>query len=202
MIPCLPWQTSYIIQRYCRSCRWILGYSWQDRHIEDASPALLFLVIRLAFLERATSEMQTVTSSSFSKYLSEAELADLNDSVNQHLLHSWPTTNRLSPHDRVKTVVENAVPVLINQRWTQEPGLRDLTEWKIQACISLNAIYQQTANAFFLKQHTTDLLGQGARILYETVRHQLGVPFHQGFVEHPTPESETLDDRSKKTIGS
>ncbi|KAL4790442.1 L-Aspartase-like protein [Aspergillus venezuelensis] len=167
-----------------------------------ACQALDLRALHLAFLKRAKSEMRTVTLSSFSKYLSEAELAKLNDSLNQHLLHSWPTTNRLSPHDRVKIVVENAMPVLINQPWTQEPGLRGLTEWQIQTCNSLNAVYQQTADAFFLKQHTADLLGQGARILYETVRHQLGVPFHQGFVEHPTPESETLDDRSKKTIGS
>ncbi|KAL4958522.1 L-Aspartase-like protein [Aspergillus filifer] len=164
--------------------------------------ALDLRALHLAFLDCAKSEMQTVTSSSFSKYLSEAELADLNDSLNQHLLHLWPTTNRLNPHDRLRTVIEDAMPVLINQTWTQEPGLKDLTEWKIQACISLNAVYQRTADVFFLKQHTADILGQGARILYGTVRQQLGVPFHQGFVEHPTPENETLDDRLKKTIGS
>jgi phenylalanine ammonia-lyase len=46
------------------------------------------------------------------------------------------------------------------------------------------------------------MLGTGSKILYQTVRRQLGVPFHQGFVEHPTAQNDTLGGRRKKTVGS
>jgi phenylalanine ammonia-lyase len=42
-----------------------------------------------------------------------------------------------------------------------------------------------------------------AKQLYECVRQDLGVPFHQGLAEHPTPDSApNIDGRPKKTIGS
>ncbi|KAL4944544.1 L-Aspartase-like protein [Aspergillus oleicola] len=144
--------------------------------------ALDLCALHLTFLEHVKAQLQTVTSSVSSNYLSEAALADLSESLNQHLIQSWPVTIRLSPHDQVNTVIDYALPVLLGTNtgnsWIRELGLRNINEWKIQACNSLKTTYQETADAYFLKQHTADLLGEGSKILYRTIRQELGVPFH------------------------
>ena len=56
--------------------------------------------------------------------------------------------------------------------------------------------------AFCAAPHTPELLGRGSKRLYHFVREQLGVPFHQGLVEHPTVGNAELDGRAKRTIGS
>lgn len=171
-----------------------------------ACQALDLRAFHLAFLENAKIQMSAITSRIFSVYLSESELASLNRSINKHLVQSWPMTNRLNALDRVHTVVENALSVILealtNCGGPQGPGIGDLGVWKSQMHDSLNQVYRETADAFFLKQHTGDLLGEGSKILYQTVRQELGVPFHQGFVEHPAVGDESLNGRSKKTIGS
>ncbi|KAL5333912.1 L-Aspartase-like protein [Aspergillus crustosus] len=168
-----------------------------------ACQALDLRALHEAFLEHAKPQLHSITSSIFFTYLSVSELAALKESLSQSLVESWPTTNRLSASERVHKVVEKALSVLLDSlKGRQGPSLGDLETWKTHTRDSLNKVYQNTADAFFLKQHTADLLGEGSKILYTTVRQQLGVPFHQGFVEHPTIGNETLNGRAKKTIGS
>ncbi|RDW90589.1 putative SNF2 family helicase [Aspergillus mulundensis] len=168
-----------------------------------ACQALDLRALHFAFLGNAKFQLRSVTKSIFSKYLPQYALAGLHEFLDQHLTQSWPTTNRLSPADRVHTVIENAIPVLLDSlKSHQGPGLTDLDMWKTQACDLLNVVYQETADEFFLEQHTAELLGDGSKLLYKTVRQELGVPFHQGFIEHPTVGGETLNGRVKKTIGS
>ncbi|KAL2843218.1 L-Aspartase-like protein [Aspergillus pseudodeflectus] len=168
-----------------------------------ACQALDLRALHLAFLEQAKVQLHAVTSNIFSTYLSELELAALDNTLNNYLTEAWPTTNRLSPFDRVHSVIENALSILLEKlKHHSGPRLGDLEAWKSQAQDALNNAYQETAAAFFSKQHTVNLLGEGSKVLYETVRQELGVPFHQGFVEHPTIDSETHNGRAKKTIGS
>jgi phenylalanine ammonia-lyase len=168
-----------------------------------ACQALDLRALHLAFLEQAKLQLHSVTSTIFSTYLVESELEALDNSLNNYLTEAWPTTNRLSPSDRVHSVIENALSILLGKlRHHSGPCLGDLETWKSQARDALNKAYQEAADAFFSKQHTADLLGEGSKILYETVRQGLGVPFHQGFVERPTIDSETHNGRAKKTIGS
>lgn len=58
---------------------------------------------------------------------------------------------------------------------------------------------------FFHEQDTASYLGHASKRMYAYVRHELGVPFHQGFVENPLPsdaEDGGINGRAKKTIGS
>ncbi|KKK13441.1 hypothetical protein ARAM_000892 [Aspergillus rambellii] len=168
-----------------------------------ACQALDLRALHLAFLENAKTQLHIVTSGLFSQYLSESDLAILGNSLSQYLTQAWPTTNRLNAPDRVHSVIENALSILLDTlKSHQGPSFGDLDTWKTQARDALNIVYQETADAFFQKQHTAELLGEGSKILYETVRRELGVPFHQGFVEHPTIDNDMLDGRSKKTVGS
>ncbi|KAL4910326.1 hypothetical protein BDW74DRAFT_50846 [Aspergillus multicolor] len=168
-----------------------------------ACQALDLRALHITFLRHAKFQLRCVTGNIFSKHMPKSVLVGLHESLDRHLTQSWPTTNRLSPDDRVHTVVENAIPVLLDTlKSYQGPTLTDLETWKTQACDLLTVVYQKTADAFFLEQHTPDFLGDGSKVLYKTIRQELGVPFYQGFIEHPTLDSETLDGRLKKTIGS
>ncbi|KAL4736994.1 L-Aspartase-like protein [Aspergillus similis] len=165
--------------------------------------ALDLRVLHNTFLENAIPQLHSVTESIFSPFLDQPALEGLNRSLDQHLTQSWPMTNRLSPADRVHTVIEKAIPVLLeNLKSHRGPSLGDVKTWESQARDLLNVVYRETAEAFFIKQHTADFLGEGAKAIYEMVRQELGIPFHQGFVEHPTAGNETLNGRPMKTIGS
>ncbi|KAH2201274.1 hypothetical protein KXW61_007325 [Aspergillus fumigatus] len=171
--------------------------------------ALDLRVLHLTFLQRSTQQLHALTSHLFSKHLSEPDLAILNEALSTHFQKSWPTTTRLNITDRVEEVVTSALPILCRTFasstgtcTSQAPTFSNLETWKSRASALLNEVYQDTAQAFFSYQHTEEMLGTSSKILYQTVRRQLGVPFHQGFVEHPTAQSDTLGGRSKKTVGS
>jgi phenylalanine ammonia-lyase len=180
--------------------------------------ALDLRVLHLTFLQRATPQLDALTSSLFSQHLSDPDLATLNAALSNHMQKSWPTTTRLPVPARIEEVLTTALPILFqtfashtpstdtssnpNTNASETPTFTTLQTWKSRASALLNSIYDTTASAFFTSQHTDEMLGTGSKILYRTVRRQLGVPFHQGFVEHPTAASETHAGREKKTVGS
>ena len=56
---------------------------------------------------------------------------------------------------------------------------------------------------YFSQPNAPEYLGHASRCMYAFVRKELGVPFHRGLIEHPSPHGEQeIDGRPKKTIGS
>lgn len=47
-------------------------------------------------------------------------------------------------------------------------------------------VYDNARRKFFTYPSTEKFIGVGPRALYRKVRKDLGVPFHQGLVEHPS----------------
>ncbi|KAF7587544.1 hypothetical protein BBP40_007055 [Aspergillus hancockii] len=165
--------------------------------------ALDLRVLHLTCQENIKPQLHLLTSDFFSTYLSDSELASLIDALFENITKSWSATNRLSIPERVQDAVKNAIPTLVGTlKEKNGPGLSELNQWETQAIVLLSKSYQETADAFFNHQNTEEFLGAGAKILYQTVRRGLGVPFHMGFVEHPTAQDDTLNGRSKKTVGS
>ncbi|KAE8350256.1 L-Aspartase-like protein [Aspergillus coremiiformis] len=165
--------------------------------------ALDLRVLHLTYLNNIKPQVYLLTSDLFSTYLSGPELTNLTESLWESISKSWPTTTRLSIPERVQAAAKNAVPTLLESlKEKQGPGLADVDQWATKAVALLNKTYQDMEDAFFSHQNTEEFLGAGAKILYRTVRRGLGVPFHLGFMEHPTADSNTLNSRSKKTIGS
>ncbi|EIT78629.1 phenylalanine and histidine ammonia-lyase [Aspergillus oryzae 100-8] len=165
--------------------------------------ALDLRVLHLTYLDNIKPQLHLLTSDLFSSYLSDKELETLTESLWENISKSWSTTTRQGIPERVQVAVKNAIPTLLDTlKEKRGPGLSDLNRWETQAADLLNKTYQNTADTFFNQQNTEEFLGAGAKILYRTVRQELNVPFHLGFVEHPTVNNETLNGRSKKTIGS
>ncbi|KAJ5646399.1 phenylalanine ammonia-lyase [Penicillium lividum] len=81
-------------------------------------------------------------------------------------------------------------------------GLKD---WKVKAPLQLEGVYRDVLSQFSNSQPTVYYLGVGSKAIYTAIRHDVGVPFHQGFVEHPLAGIDVLpqmlNGREKKTVG-
>jgi phenylalanine ammonia-lyase len=111
----------------------------------------------------------------------------------------WDSTGKLDIHDRCKHLVDSALPLVLTS-FPDTPSSK-LVEWQGKATEAIFKNWGQTFDEFCAKQHTPNMLGKGSAVLYHFVRETLRVPFHRGFVEHPTNKSAQLDGREKKTVG-
>lgn len=167
--------------------------------------ALDLRALHLAFLDNVTPQLNTVASKIFSPSLSQTELVALQDALSAHVAATWPTTTRVPSTERCNQTIKSTLSVVLDAlRSTPSgsPSIADMDRWQTDATAVMRQVYDKTHAAFVEKQHTLDLLGASSKVLYRTVRQELGVPFHLGFVEHPTPESNSLNGRDKKTVGS
>ncbi|PYH96923.1 phenylalanine ammonia-lyase, partial [Aspergillus ellipticus CBS 707.79] len=122
------------------------------------------------------------------------------EKVTEAVAGAWPSTTRLGISERCRKSVQAAVPVFVDGG--AKVGLDEVRTWQAKAAQAVEEVFHAKKAQFLEKPPTEELLGAGAKVLYTTVRRDLKVPFHQGFIEQPTPESEQLDGRAKKTVGS
>ena len=174
-------------------------------HLYAGCQALDLRALHLTFIDHASDALHALTARVF-PCLSEMELSQLNLALKAHVIETWPKTSTLASEDRCHVTAKTALDVLVDvfssDERTAGPSVADLGRWKLQAISTLRGLYNTTAEQFIQNPCTVELLGTGSKVLYKTVRQALGVPFHLGFIEHPTAESDTLHGRSKKTIGS
>lgn len=132
---------------------------------------------------------------------------ELNRVLWQHIITDWSSNSKFDSHDRAVRVAEASLSVLTTylipmKPNTKQPLLDKLAVWKTEAQATIFEVYISNRSEFFKSQNTTALLGRGSKAVYLLIRHELGVPFHQGLIEHPHHSSKTLDGREKKNIGS
>lgn len=168
--------------------------------------ALDLRALHLAFLEKVAPQLESLASNIFAACLSETELAGLQDALSSHVAATWPTTTRVPSAERCNQTIKSSLSVVLDGLKSASsaggPSIADLDCWQTEATATMKKVYDDTHAAFIESPHTAALLGAGAKILYKTVREDLGVPFHLGFVEHPTAQNASLNGRDKKTVGS
>ncbi|KAG2421918.1 phenylalanine ammonia-lyase [Aspergillus terreus] len=164
--------------------------------------ALDLRALHLAFLEKVVPRIAVVTAETIGAEMNEAERNALSAAIGDAIATAWPTTTRVPLTDRCTKTVQAAVPAIVDAASTASLRLSDLSAWQNRAAVVMTQIYQETADAFIAQPHTVQMLGAGSKTLYQMVRETLRVPFHRGFVEHPTNQSTELDGRDKKTVGS
>jgi phenylalanine ammonia-lyase len=160
--------------------------------------ALDLRALHMAFKRKAVEAIASVTASSFATNMKPEDLDSLQRAFQVHVAASWDTTGKLDLRERCKLLVESALPIVLDRVNAPVPSI---LEWKRRAAEVAFKVWSEMFDAFCTKQHTAELLGSGSRALYRFVREELGVPFHQGFVEHPTATSTELRGRVKKTVG-
>ncbi len=161
--------------------------------------ALDLRALHMKFVKRATDAVAEVTARCFSASLAAEELAALQEALRAHIEPSWGSTGKLDLAVRCEALVRSCVPIVVAH--LARGSVTQVSMWRDEAAAATLAVWEKTSTSFIAKPHTAELLGQGSRVLYRFVREELDVPFHRGFVEHPTIHNATLDGRPKRTIG-
>ncbi|OTB18508.1 hypothetical protein K445DRAFT_309245 [Daldinia sp. EC12] len=167
-------------------------------HLYASCQAVDLRALHNLFVQRATETLTSVTTRFFSESLTADELELLQKAIAAHVYPSWSSSGKKDLLDRCECLVSTAVPIVVKH---VKGSVTDVIQWKEEAVKAIYAVWEKTFDAFCAKPHTAELLGKGAKVLYQYVRQTLSVPFHQGFVEHPTIQVDELNGRPKKTVG-
>lgn len=160
--------------------------------------ALDLRALHMTFIEKAAQVLRSTAVSSFATSLSTDELESLENTLQARTDPSWSSTGKLDLRDRCEALVNSSVPIVA--AYAQGP-VSTVREWKSQATNALFEAWDTTFELFAGAPSTAKFLGNGSQVLYRFVREQLGVPFHEGFVEHPTINNDSLHGRPKRSIG-
>lgn len=163
-----------------------------------ACQALDLRALHMAFIRRVTEALAPITTDAFHASLSPKELSQLQAALRSHFATAWNATGKLDLQERCLSLISTGLPVILTWIGGEVAGV---TSWRDRASAVALETWKDTLADFSARQHTPELLGKGSKAMYTFIRRELGVPFHYGFVEHPTFASDTLYGRPKKTIG-
>ncbi|KAL4930459.1 aromatic amino acid ammonia-lyase [Aspergillus undulatus] len=180
-----------------------------------ACQALDLRVLQLIFFQTFHAILYRTITNAFGPALPSNDAYAVSSRLAKAIQTAWPTTSRMDIHDRCLRVVKLAIPTLLEQlgdmdsiqrtRQNKEMDiLAAVRKWEHTTAVELEATYHSTRSQFCKAPDTASYLGRGSRIIYQAVREELSVPFHQGFIEQPSGEpgaTNTLDGREKKIIG-
>ncbi|KAI1994770.1 hypothetical protein LOZ53_001729 [Ophidiomyces ophidiicola] len=170
-----------------------------------ACQALDLRVIQLNFLQALTSVWrQTLHVAALGDSLSPTKMKQLTQRMNEASAHAWAAQSRLDLDDRCARVVDTLLPIVLDSI-AERPDTRSvpaLLDWKATATVMMKSTYLGVRRQFFQAPDTVSYLGVGTKKIYQAIREDLQVPFHRGFIEHPTVEGDgQVDGRDKMSIG-
>lgn len=163
-----------------------------------ACQALDLRALHMAFILRVTEALAPITTDAFHASLPPKELSQLQAALRSHFATAWNATGKLDLQERCLSLISTGLPVILTWIGGEVAGV---TSWRDRASAVALETWKDTLADFSARQHTPELLGKGSKAMYTFIRRELDVPFHYGFVEHPTSASDTLYGRPKKTIG-
>ena len=177
-------------------------------YLYTACQALDLRVLQQTFFQRLERVLNIVNCDVFGQLLPSHAHHELNTKLWAHAQVTWLLTSNKDTNDRATYITSTAVAILAEYILEHQHGSTDeastaIRDWKIRAHLALVETYTTTRLRFFKDQDTADHLGQASRRIYLFLRKTLGVPFHQGLQDHPSPKEPVSADGSKKrTIGS
>jgi phenylalanine ammonia-lyase len=164
-------------------------------------------VMHETFLESLQPIVKTVTNEIMVYFHPLPNIDDLHSKLLKNITSVWIEANSLDTKERCEKVASTSVSILvtslcIQQGWKNQILIENIEAWRIRMIVAIEGAYVNFRAQFFQNQTTVEYLGQASKKIYSFVRQDLGVPFHRGLVEQPTPGDTMLDRRPKKTIGS
>ncbi|KAI1107951.1 phenylalanine ammonia-lyase [Jackrogersella minutella] len=167
-------------------------------HLYAGCQAVDLRALHMKFVKKATETIAAITAEKFSSSLSSSELEAFQKALAAHVFPSWSSSSKKDLAERCECLITTAVPIAVAHT---KGTIEDVIQWKEQAIKAVDAEWKKGFEAFCAKPHTPEVLGKGSKVLYHYVREELRVPFHQGFVEHPTNKVDSLNGRPKKSVG-
>lgn len=167
-------------------------------HLYAGCQAVDLRALHMDFVRKATETITTITAEVFSSKLPFNELQAFLQALSAHVYPSWSSSSKKDLADRCESLVSTAIPIVVEHT---KSTAEDVLQWKEQTSKAVYSLWKRSFEEFCAEPHTPTVLGKGSKVLYQFVRQQLGVPFHQGFIEHPTIKVDTLNGRPKKSVG-
>ena len=170
--------------------------------------ALDLRVLTITYFQTVEPALYSLHCRIFGKLPASIDVDELHGRMWEHIQVIWLSTANKDSQDRCRHIVETALAVLADyflncSKQVLEGALSAISSWRSLAMPVLLDTYISTRSSFYNKQSTPEFLGRATRRMYVFVRKTLGVPFHTGLKDHPTPKDMYADDGSKKqTIGS
>lgn len=163
-------------------------------------------VMHQTFLASFEAPALRLFTSKMTAFISEDTIADTFRIFWKALIDNWYETASLDARERC-ALATSTISVVLAKHLQHGPVLPISEVHDLQDSLEIAMLEHFCAHRaeFFKAQNTAQYLGRGTKRLYNFVRHELGVPMHQGLVEHPSPQdmhNNMLNGRSKKTIGS
>ncbi|KAJ5488466.1 Phenylalanine aminomutase (L-beta-phenylalanine forming) [Penicillium diatomitis] len=171
-----------------------------------ACQALDLRALQLNFFQALRLSLACSLKDTFNAYLTKVQVEDLCFNVQSACEGAWQVTARQDIQDRCKELVNAILPIIISHFDEQgsDISLHVLNKWKKAAVSEVQEVYMSVFDDFLKNNNTLMFLGNGSQKIYAAIRHELKVPFHLGFIEHPVAEDPTggkIDGREKKTVG-
>ncbi|KAK2877176.1 hypothetical protein FQN49_001370 [Arthroderma sp. PD_2] len=164
-----------------------------------ACQALDLRALHMRFVEKALDAISRATAHLFEARVDPQQLELLQSALQAHTGPAWSSTGKLDLRVRCESLIQSALSIVVTYLSGHSADIA--LEWQRHTTETVWNVWTETFQAFVADPHTASLLGNGSRALYQFVRHDLGVPFHQGFVEHPKCDDRVLNGRPKKMVG-
>lgn len=166
---------------------------------------------QVEFLSEAQISLDNLNQTLLTVHLENDGVKRLNRILKERISSTWRNSSRLDIADRIHAIGDTAVLELIRaiaagpKSSSKSVALVTTESWRRQVENTLTGVYEDIRRKFFTYPSTEKYIGIGPRELYRKIRHDLGVPFHQGLVEHPGILDERIHGetpRPRKTVGS
>lgn len=173
-------------------------------HLYVVCQALDLRVLHLSFLQCLRERLRSLAKSMLPG-LSIHHQDDFHNDLYNAIAASWNMTTPLDLDERCETVSPAALPVILGHLRKQNlqcnTDLINDFQDRVKEVVRMTFVTQR--ESFFREQNTVSYLGAASRKLYTFVRVDLGVPFHQGLIEHPGRGCDvSINGRPKRTVGS
>ena len=165
--------------------------------------------MQVEFLAAAQIALDAVNKRLLTERLGKKGVRRFNEALKEIISTTWREASRLDVADRIKRLGDAALLELLRTvKADSKPSsllLSFAEPWRHDFESTAMTVYEDVRRNFFASPTTEKYIGIVPRALYRKVRHDLGVPFHQGLVEHPGTEASIVQGntvRPRKTVGS
>jgi phenylalanine ammonia-lyase len=165
------------------------------------------------FMEKLKPEVSKYTSSILGSVLPAVVLKKLDHYIWGAMNSALANTTTMDSHDRFTAVARAAQHLVVEaleatQHHSSDPNaintLSLVSEWTSTLALTTKTIFLANREAYLANPDASGRLGKAAKIMYQFVRKDMGIPMHRGLVDHPTYRAEGMvdDGREKVTTGT
>ncbi|KAH8597140.1 putative phenylalanine ammonia-lyase [Bisporella sp. PMI_857] len=176
-------------------------------HLYSLCQALDLRAMNSQFIKLLKSGIKSQTKKAFKQIILSTELGAWHQAIWKATEHALESTITRDSSDRFIEVAKLLQPVLLEKlefsgNTCSDSMLKLVFTWTSKVAESARNLFIENRLRYMENPDATPYLGAASKRIYQFIRNDLKVPFHQGLVDHPT-FNHNGEDRSKlKIIGS